>query len=85
MTEQELRKKSRKDLLEILVKQSELIDSLKEELEETKKELEKKQIVIANAGSIAQASLELTHIFEEAQKAADLYLQNVKSINNGEV
>ena len=43
-----------------------------------KAELADKRINIEQSGSIAEASLKLTRIFEEAQKAADLYLENVK-------
>ena len=42
------------------------------------KELKNKRIDIQRSGSIAEASLKLTKIFEEAQKAADLYLSNIK-------
>ena len=69
MTEKELLK---------LKKQSREIDSLRAQLEEAKAELADKRINIEESGSIAEASLKLTRIFEEAQKAADLYLENVK-------
>ncbi|ASW51267.2 hypothetical protein HCC05_08530 [Streptococcus suis] len=38
-----------------------------------------RRIMISQSGSIAEASMKLTNIFEEAQKAADLYLYNVKN------
>ena len=50
----------------------------REELAQTKKKLADKRIKIKEAGSIAEASLQLTRIFEEAQKAADLYVENVR-------
>ena len=78
MTEKELLKLKRSELLEIMLAQSREIDSLREELTETKKKLEDKRIKIKEAASIAEASLQLTGIFEEAQKAADLYVENVK-------
>lgn len=78
MTEKELLKLKRTELLEIMLAQSREIDSLREELAETRKKLEDKRIKIKEAGSIAEASLKLTQIFEEAQRAADLYVENVK-------
>ena len=74
MTEKELLSLKKSELLEIMLAQSREIDSLRAQLEEAKAELADKRIT----GSIAEASLKLTRIFEEAQKAADLYLENVK-------
>jgi hypothetical protein len=61
-----------------MLAQSREIDSLREQLAEAKAKLEDRRITIEKAGSLAEASLQLTKIFEEAQKAADLYLDNVK-------
>ena len=78
MTEKELLSLKKSELLEIMLAQSREIDSLRAQLEEAKAELADKRINIEQSGSIAEASLKLTRIFEEAQKAADLYLENVK-------
>ena len=78
MTEKELLKLNKSEMLEIMLAQSREIDSLREQLAEAKAELEDRRITIEKAGSLAEASLQLTGIFEEAQKAADLYLDNVK-------
>lgn len=78
MTEKELLKLKRSELLEIMLAQSKEIDSLREQLAEANKKLESKRIAIKESGSIAEASMKLTSIFEEAQKAADLYVENVK-------
>ena len=72
----DLSKLSKKDLLEIMLKQGEEIDSLREQVRELQAKLDDKEIRIAKAGSMAEASLAVTGIFEEAQKAANLYLQN---------
>ena len=56
---------------------TEIIELLKQELIETQQKLENKQIIIQEAGSLADAALKLTKIFEEAQKAADIYLKNI--------
>lgn len=83
MKEKELQKLKRIELYEILLAQSEEIDRLRDELEETKVKLQEKGIKIAEAGSLAEASLRLTKVFEEAQKAADLYLYNIRNKDGG--
>ena len=70
MTEKELRRLSRTDLLEMLLEQSKEVQRLQQELEETKQKLE--------AGSIAEAALRINKVFEAAQQAADQYLENIR-------
>ena len=79
MTDKQLKKLSKQELLSLLLTQSKEMDRLKEELEETRKQLEDRNIQISKCGSLAEASLAVFHVLEEAQKAADLYLDNVKS------
>ena len=81
MTEKELLKLKRSEMLEIMLAQSREIDTLRKELEETKAKLEDREIRMEKAGNIAEASLLLTKVFEEAQKAADLYVENMKRRN----
>ena len=78
MTDKELHKLNRVQLLELFLEQSRRNEELEKELAEVKAQLESKNIAIDKAGSIAEAALNLTKVFEEAQKAADLYLANVK-------
>jgi len=78
MTDKELRKLKREELLEIMLAQSREIDRLKSRIAQLEKELHNKNIRIREAGSIADAALAITNIFEEAQRAADLYVLNVK-------
>ena len=77
MNERTLKQLKKIELYEILLAQSKEIDILKQELIETQQKLENKQIIIQEAGSLAEAALKLTKIFEEAQKAADIYLKNI--------
>lgn len=77
MNERTLKRLKKIELYEILLAQSKEIDRLKQELIETQQKLENKQIIIQEAGSLADAALKLTKIFEEAQKAADIYLKNI--------
>lgn len=78
MTDQELRKLKRSELLQIMIAQSKKITELQEKLEEAERKLEDRRILLDNAGNIAEAALRLNHIFEDAQKAAEQYLSNVR-------
>lgn len=78
MTEKELKKLNRFQLLELIIMQTEEMQKLTAELEQTKALLKKQQITMASAGNIAQASMKLSGIFEVAQMAADMYLNSVK-------
>lgn len=78
MTEKDLKKLNRYQLLEMLILQTERADRLEQELQETRKQLEEHNLQFAKLGSIAEASLQLSGIFEAAQKAADLYLEEAK-------
>lgn len=78
MTEKELKKLNRYQLLEIIIMQTEELQKVTKELEQAKALLEKQQIKAVRAGSIAQASLSLAGVFEAAQSAADIYLESVK-------
>lgn len=78
MADRELRRMRRTELVEIIyaLKQSE--DQLKAENAALKAQLQDRQIHIENAGSIAQAALQLNKVFEAAQAAADDYLHSVQ-------
>ena len=78
MKDKELRKLSRKDLLEMLLAQSREVEALKEQLKKSSEKLEDRRIMINNAGSIAEASLRLNGVFEAAQKAAEQYMENLQ-------
>ena len=80
MTDKELRKLSRSDLLELMLEQSREIDRLQAELEETREALQERNLKIEACGSIAEAAAEVNSLFHAAQKAADMYLLNVQRI-----
>ncbi|MEE1154853.1 MAG: DNA repair protein [Acutalibacteraceae bacterium] len=81
MTDKELRKLSRSELLEMLLIQSREVERLKSELEIANQKLENRKIILSESGSIAEAALKLNQIFEVAQNAADQYLESIRSIN----
>ena len=84
MTDEELKKMSRSELLEILLAQSERIETLESELAATRKRLKTRRIVEEETGNIAEAALRLCNVFEAAQKAADIYVENVKRMADEE-
>ena len=75
----DLSKLKKKDLMEIMLLQSEEIDRLREENAVLQAKLDDRNFQFERIGSIAEASLAVTNIFEEAEKAAMLYLQNIRS------
>lgn len=81
ITEKELKRLSRTDLLELLLAQSRQIDSLQAELTQVKQQLEDKNIAIRKAGSIAEAALQLNGVFEAAQKACEQYTLNIENMS----
>lgn len=78
MTEKELKKLNRYQLLELLLAQTQRADQLQMLLEQKEKQLTEYEIRISSLGSIAEASLELSGVFQAAQQAADLYLAEAK-------
>lgn len=79
MTNKELRKMSRSELLEILIAQMEENENLRKQLEAATDELESRKLAVHKAGSLAEAALQLNGIFEAAEAAAEQYLDNVRS------
>lgn len=77
MTDRELKKLSRADLLELLLEQMKENEQLRGELEAAQGRLEEREIAIDSAGSIAQAALELNGVFQAAQDACDQYIENI--------
>ena len=78
MTDKELRKLSRAELLEKLIQQIERNEELEAELKKAKTELRNRAITIENAGSLAEVVLQINGVFEAADRAAKQYLRNVQ-------
>ena len=77
---QNLKKLSRAELLEMLIAEEKRIDQLEQELEEAREALKDRAIKIETSGSIAEAALKLSGIFEAAQTAVDQYVENIERI-----
>ena len=78
MTEKELKKMNRYQLLELLILQTERAEKLQKTLEEAERRLNDQEINIFALGSIAEASLHLKGVFQTAQDAADMYISAAK-------
>ena len=83
MTDKELRRLSRAELLEMFLEQMEKNEKLKRRLAEAQAELENRRIIIDESGTLAEASLRLNGVFEAADRAARQYLENIKWQSSG--
>ena len=81
MTEKDLRKLKRIELLELLVEQGKEAEALKKEIHTLKTQLADRQLRVEHAGNIAEAALQVSGIFEAAQTAAEQYLENIAYLN----
>ena len=75
MTEKELRKLNRYQLLELLMLQTQHVDELEQQLSDAREQLARQHIQLSQLGSMAEVSAHVSGLLEAAQKAADLYLQ----------
>ena len=78
MTDKELKRLSRTELLELLVNQVEENEALKAQVSALTAKLEERAIQIEESGSLAEAALKLSGIFSAADEAAERYLENRK-------
>lgn len=80
MNDNNLKRLNRKALLEILLEQAKRIEELEVELEKVNEELKSKNVMISNAGSLAEASLKLSDIFKAADDAVAIQMKNIEVI-----
>lgn len=81
MTEKELKKMSRRELLVLMLELTREMDRLKEALGDAEEKLRDRSIDVEKAGSVAEAALKLSGVFEAAETAAKDYLENIKSLS----
>lgn len=80
MTDKELKRLSRSELLYLLLEQTEENEELRGQVAELTKQLEQYQITCDNAGSIAAAALAINQVFQAADQAAQKYMQGVQDL-----
>ena len=78
MTEKELRKLNRYQLLELLIIQTERADELEKRLEQMEAKLQEQEMNMSAMGSVAEAALQLSGVFEATQTAADRYQEEAR-------
>lgn len=80
MNSKHLRSLSKLDLLEIMHQQELEIERLSAEKEEAERVLDERSLSASQAGSLAEASLMVSGILQAAQDAADIYLENIRTL-----
>lgn len=78
MTDRELKRLSRVDLLEMMIALSKENEQLRLELVETQQRLADRMIAIEKSGSLADAALHLNGVFEAAENACAQYVENIR-------
>jgi hypothetical protein len=80
MKEKAVHKLSRRELLQILVKQSKQIEDLEAKLSEAQCQMERRELILDEAGTMAEAAMKLNHIFENADAACRQYFDSLKAM-----
>ena len=80
MTQQELKYLRRTKLREMLLEQYRENEQLQSQIKQLQEQMEQREIVIDNAGSIAEAAMQLNGVFDSAQKACDQYAESVEKL-----
>jgi len=81
VTDKDLKRLRRDELLEILIAQSKKMDQMQAELDAARAALDSREILLREAGSIAEAALRINGVFEAAQAAAQQYLENIRRMS----
>ena len=82
MTDQELKKLHRTDLLELLIAQEKENEQLRAQVAQLEAQLADRRLDLKKAGSIAEAALQVNGVFQAAQDAAAQYLENVQRLSS---
>ena len=77
MISKELKRLSRRELVDIIYQLKKNEQDMQEEIESLKTELEDKRIRISTAGSIADAAMSVTNVFSTAQMTPLLILTSI--------
>lgn len=82
MSDQTLDNLSRDQLLALLQARQQELEELRGQLRSARAQLTSRQLVMDNAGSIAQAAMQLSGVFLSSQLAADRYLESVEALKD---
>ena len=78
MTDKELKRLSRAELLEMLIDKSREIEALREQLDDALAQLNDRALRIENAGTMAEAALLVNGVLDAAQQAGAQYQENMR-------
>lgn len=78
MTEKEIKKLNRQDLLILLAEQKERADALEQKLNSAEQKLQERRLVQEECGTMAEAALKFHDVFRAVDEAAALFAENVR-------
>jgi len=81
MTDRQLRKASRSDLLKLLLEEKKINEALHEQIQQMQLRLDSRQLHMNQAGSLAEAALKLSGIFDAAESACQYYTENIRALS----
>ena len=81
MTDKELKRLNRRELVDIIYELQKKDAERESEIERLQAALAKKELAVSEAGSIAEAALKVNGVFEAAQAAANQYLLSIRAAN----
>ena len=77
MVSKELKKLSRRELIEVIYQMKKNEQQQQEKIAALEAALEEKRLRISKAGSVAEAAVSVSNVLSAAQEAADLYLHEI--------
>lgn len=77
MVSKELKKMSRRELMDIIYQMKKNERQMQKEIASLQEALQDKRLRLSVAGSVAEAAASITNVFSAAQMTADLYLQEI--------
>ena len=77
MTDKELKRLNRTELLQLLMTQVRETEQLQAKVRELTEQIQKHEITCQNAGTLAEAALALNGVFQAADEAAQKYVQEM--------
>ena len=80
MISKELKKMSRRELVDIIYQLKKNDQEKQEQIAALEEALQEKRIRLDVAGSIAEAAMDVTQLFATAQRTADLYLSEIAAM-----
>ena len=80
MTDKELKRMSRAELLQMLITQVEENQSLQARLEAAETQLKDRSLAVSETCTMAEAALSLNGVFQAADAAAQQYLDNIRQM-----